>query len=52
MLDLFDESTVYNTTLRSRAGIVTLNVAEVQEHRIVVIACFHDRRNPKRWQSR
>jgi plasmid stabilization system protein ParE len=25
---------------------------EVQESRIVVIACFHGRRNPRRWQSR
>lgn len=25
---------------------------EVQEHRIVVMACFHGRRNPKRWQTR
>jgi plasmid stabilization system protein ParE len=25
---------------------------EVQEHRIVVIACFHSRRNPRHWQSR
>ena len=25
---------------------------EVQEQRIVVIACFHGRRNPRRWQSR
>jgi toxin ParE1/3/4 len=25
---------------------------EVQEHRIVVIACFHGRRNPTRWQAR
>jgi plasmid stabilization system protein ParE len=25
---------------------------EVQEQRLVVIACFHGRRNPKRWQSR
>jgi toxin ParE1/3/4 len=25
---------------------------QVQEHRIVVIACFHGRRNPRRWQSR
>ena len=25
---------------------------EVQEHRIVVIACFHGRRNPRRWQLR
>ena len=25
---------------------------EVQEHRIVVIACFHGKRNPTRWQVR
>jgi len=25
---------------------------EVQEHQIVVIACFHAKRNPKHWQSR
>ena len=25
---------------------------DFQEHRIVVIACFHGRRNPRRWQSR
>ena len=25
---------------------------EVQVHRIVVIACFHGRRNPRRWQTR
>jgi plasmid stabilization system protein ParE len=25
---------------------------EVQEHRIVVIACFHGMRNPKHWQAR
>jgi plasmid stabilization system protein ParE len=25
---------------------------EIQEHRVVVIACFHGRRNPKRWQAR
>jgi plasmid stabilization system protein ParE len=25
---------------------------QVQEHRIVVIACFHGRRNPRRWQAR
>jgi plasmid stabilization system protein ParE len=25
---------------------------EVQEHRIVVIACFHSRRNPRHWQAR
>lgn len=25
---------------------------DVQEHRIVVIACFHGRRDPTRWQVR
>ena len=25
---------------------------EVQEHRIVIIACFHGRRNPTHWQTR
>ena len=25
---------------------------EAEEHRIVVTACFHGRRNPGRWQSR
>jgi hypothetical protein len=25
---------------------------EVQEHRIVVIACFHGKRNPTRWKVR
>ena len=25
---------------------------EAQEHRIVVVACFHGRRNPRRWQLR
>ena len=25
---------------------------EVQEHRIVIMACFHSKRNPKGWQSR
>ena len=25
---------------------------DVQERRIVVIACFHGRRNPTRWQAR
>ena len=33
---------------RSPYGIIF----EVQAYRIVVIGCFHDRRNPKRWQSR
>ncbi|MBV8053834.1 MAG: type II toxin-antitoxin system RelE/ParE family toxin [Deltaproteobacteria bacterium] len=27
-------------------------IFELQEHRIVVIACFHGKRNPTRWQSR
>jgi hypothetical protein len=27
-------------------------IFEAQEHRIVVIACFHGRRNPTRWQLR
>lgn len=25
---------------------------EVQENRVVVIACFHSKRDPRRWQSR
>jgi plasmid stabilization system protein ParE len=25
---------------------------EIQEHSIVIIACFHGRRNPRRWQTR
>jgi len=37
-------------------GLTILEAAslffEVQEHRVVVIACFHGRRNPRRWQSR
>jgi hypothetical protein len=33
-----------------RAGV--RRFPEVQEHRIVVIACFHCMRNPRRWQSR
>jgi plasmid stabilization system protein ParE len=27
-------------------------IFEVKENRIVVIACFHGRRDPRRWQSR
>ena len=40
---------------RRRAGVRRFPYGiffELQEHRIVVIACFHDRRNPKRWQAR
>jgi plasmid stabilization system protein ParE len=40
---------------RRRAGVRRFPygiIFELQEHRIVVIACFHGRRNPKRWQSR
>ena len=40
---------------RRRAGVRRFPYGifyEVQEHRIVVIACFHARRDPKRWQSR
>jgi plasmid stabilization system protein ParE len=44
---------VYKT--RRRAGVRRFPYGilfEVEEHRIVVIACFHGRRNPKRWQIR
>ncbi|MGA2237392.1 MAG: type II toxin-antitoxin system RelE/ParE family toxin [Terriglobales bacterium] len=40
---------------RRRAGVRRFPYGiffEVQEHRIVVIACFHGKRNPRRWQSR
>ena len=40
---------------RRRAGVRRFPYGiffEVQERRIVVIACFHGRRNPRRWQSR
>jgi plasmid stabilization system protein ParE len=40
---------------RRRAGVRRFPYGiffELQEHRIVVIACFHGRRNPRRWQSR
>ena len=40
---------------RRRAGVWRFPysvIFEFQEHRIVVIACFHGRRNPRRWQSR
>lgn len=40
---------------RRRAGVRRFPYGiffEVQEHRIVVIACFHGRRNPRRWRLR
>jgi toxin ParE1/3/4 len=40
---------------RRRAGVRRFPYGiffEPEEHRIVVIACFHGRRNPRRWQSR
>jgi plasmid stabilization system protein ParE len=40
---------------RRRAGVRRFPYSiffELQEQRIVVIACFHGRRNPRRWQSR
>ena len=40
---------------RRRAGVRRFPYGiffEVQEHRIMVIACFHSKRDPKRWQSR
>jgi plasmid stabilization system protein ParE len=40
---------------RRRAGVWRFPYGiffEVQEHRIVAIACFHGRRDPRRWQSR
>ena len=40
---------------RRRAGVRRFPygiIFEVQEHRILVLACFHGKRNPKRWQTR
>jgi plasmid stabilization system protein ParE len=40
---------------RRRAGVRKFPYGiffEVQPERIVVIACFHAKRNPKRWRSR
>ncbi|MGO9127688.1 MAG: type II toxin-antitoxin system RelE/ParE family toxin [Terriglobales bacterium] len=40
---------------RRRAGVRRFPYGvffEVQEQRIVVMACFHGKRNPKRWQRR
>jgi plasmid stabilization system protein ParE len=40
---------------RRRAGVRRFPYGiffEVQERRIVIIACFHGRRNPRRWQLR
>jgi plasmid stabilization system protein ParE len=46
-------SVVYRN--RRRAGVRRFPYGvffELREDRIVVIACFHGRRNPRRWQSR
>ena len=40
---------------RRRAGVRRFPYGilfEVQEHRVVIIACFHGRRNPRRWHLR
>ena len=40
---------------RRRAGVWRFPYGiffEIQEHRILIIACFHGRRKPKRWQRR
>src|SRR5262249_44769523 len=40
---------------RRRAGVRRFPYGiffDVQDHRIVVMACFHGRRNPTHWQSR
>lgn len=40
---------------RRRAGVRRFPYGiffEVEEHRITVIACFHGRREPRRWQLR
>jgi len=40
---------------RRRAGVKRFPygiIFEVEDRRIVVLACFHGRRNPKRWQAR
>jgi len=40
---------------RRRAGVRRFPYGlffEVQPHRIVVMACFHGKRDPKHWQSR
>jgi toxin ParE1/3/4 len=40
---------------RRRAGVRRFPFGlffEVQEHRVVVIACFHGKRDPRHWQAR
>jgi len=40
---------------RRRAGVRRFPYGiffELQEHRVVVLACFHARRNPEEWQRR
>jgi plasmid stabilization system protein ParE len=44
---------VYKTRRRARVRRFPYGIFfEVEEHRVVAIACFHGRRNPKRWQIR
>jgi plasmid stabilization system protein ParE len=44
---------IYRNRRRARVRRFPYGIIfEIQECRIVVIACFHDRRNPKRWRSR
>jgi plasmid stabilization system protein ParE len=40
---------------RRRAGVRRFPYGiffELQKHRIVIIACFHGKRDPRRWQAR
>jgi len=40
---------------RRRAGVWRFPYGiffEIQEHRVLIIACFHGKRQPKRWQKR
>jgi plasmid stabilization system protein ParE len=45
--------TIYRDRRRARVRRFPYGIIfEVQEQRIVVIACFHYKRNPKRWRVR
>lgn len=45
--------TIYRNRRRARVRRFPYGIIfEVQEQRIVVIACFHYKRNPKRWRLR
>jgi plasmid stabilization system protein ParE len=45
--------TIYRNRRRARVRRFPYGIIfEVQEQRIVVIACFHYKRNPKRWRVR